>query len=727
MTPRARSAAALGTHTELNPGGGASNPFPGLRPFGKGEAHLFFGRERHIEALLARLKRQRLLAVVGTSGSGKSSLVLAGVLPRLHRGYRTESGAAWRVATLRPGSDPIANLAAALQVVSHQEDDEAAYHELAEESAERMSGTQLQVAERDASQQSALQRDLIRAELERGPSGLHEAVRSFGLDPGENLLLVVDQFEELFRFRALMRSELHDAATAFVRLLLTSAAQREVPVYIMLTMRSDFLGDCVRFPGLAEALNEGQYLVPLLRREQRADAIRGPIGVAGAAISNALAQRLLNDAGEIADQLPVLQHALMRTFELARNASPVGEQVRLELAHYEAAGGVAGALSSHADEAYAEVAKALGKEGERVTERLFRCLTDRGEHGQGVRRPCTVAEVLDVAATDLPTLGEVMRRFVAHGFLLQQPAGPLAPETTLDISHESLMRQWGRLCHWTSDESDFARRLQALEQARREHAENARSLLRDPELSLALKWQTEQRPTARAAQRYAVDLEAAISFLRQSQRANRLRKVALWGAVLLVIAGLSVLGLKLDAKNRELKAETSKAKLALAEAKTATRVSLAAEWSDDSARAAVSLREAVEPAAARGRAWSAAASSVAKQSLSVVLKGHTGSVYAASFSGDGSRIVTASDDKTARVWQSDSGKLVAELRGHTGSVYAASFSGDGSRIVTASFEKNGAGLAERFGQGGLRAARAHRLGPCRVVQRRWEPHRDRFG
>src|SRR4030095_940401 len=106
-----------------------------------------------------------------------------------------------------------------------------------------------------------------------------------------------------------------EAAAAFVNLLLAASEQAGSPIYVAITMRSDYLGDCAEIPGLAEAVNKGEYLIPRLGRDQKRDAIEKPIGGGGAKISSLLVQRLLNDVGDEPDQLPVLQHALMRMWE----------------------------------------------------------------------------------------------------------------------------------------------------------------------------------------------------------------------------------------------------------------------------------------------------------------------------------------------------------------------------------------------------------------------------
>ena len=255
------------------------NPFPGLRSFRSDEDHLFFGREEQTLALMARLERTRFTAVVGSSGRGKSSLVRCGLLSRLQGGGMAGAGAHWEIAVMNPGGDPLRHLAEALL--------EAGLYDRAEESAVPQ----------------------LLATLGRSQFGLVQAVRQAALPAGTNFLLVVDQFEEIFRYDEAGAAE-SELANDFIAMLREACAQTEVPIYVVATMRSDFIGDCSRFEGLAEAVNRGEYLIPRLSREQFKSAIEGPIRVAGGRIAPRLLQRLLNDVGEEQDQLPCLQHAL---------------------------------------------------------------------------------------------------------------------------------------------------------------------------------------------------------------------------------------------------------------------------------------------------------------------------------------------------------------------------------------------------------------------------------
>src|SRR5262249_37562036 len=209
-------------------------PYPGLRPFTRGETDIFFGREAHTDDLVDRLGRRRFLSVVGPSGCGKSSLVRAGLLDALESGFMASAGAGWHVADMRPGGRPMWQLA----------------------------GPLLSLAGRPPSGPDSA---FLAAAVERGPHSLIEYLHDLPLPKDENLLILVDQFEEIFRFTPGTSQE---EADTFVALLLAATQQYEQAIYVVITMRSDFIGDCARFAGLPEAINEALFLTPRLSRGQ---------------------------------------------------------------------------------------------------------------------------------------------------------------------------------------------------------------------------------------------------------------------------------------------------------------------------------------------------------------------------------------------------------------------------------------------------------------------------
>ncbi len=477
------------------------NPFPGLRPFEPEEEHLFFGRETQIDALLGRLRLTHFLAVVGTSGSGKSSLLRAGMLPALNGGLMSGAGSRWRIALMKPGSEPLDNLARALtgSVMTREPDPGDARHN------------------------TRLTEELTRAVLSRGPLGIVEIVRQARLDADENVLVVVDQFEEIFRFKGVSTADGHaDEAAAFVKLLLAAAAHQPQPIFVALTMRSDFLGDCAQFRDLPEAVNDGLFLVPRMTRAQLRSAIEGPIGVAGGRIAPRLVARLLNDLGDDPDQLPVLAHALMRTWNLWAADHRPGEAI--ELRHYEPTGGLSQALSLHADEIYNGLESARSRE---VCEKLFKCLTDPGTDKRGVRRPRTFSRACAIAAASPEEVRRVVDAFRAPdcSFLMPPAGTEIDDDTMLDISHESLMRVWKQLQKWVEHEAESAKIYLRLAESASLYALGKASLMRDPELSSALGWRDTNHPTSAWAHSYHPAFDDAMAFLDRSA-AERKREAA---------------------------------------------------------------------------------------------------------------------------------------------------------------------------------------------------------
>jgi WD40 repeat protein/energy-coupling factor transporter ATP-binding protein EcfA2 len=496
-----------------------TNPFPGLRPFQFDESHLYFGRDGQSEQLLRKLSSTRFVAVVGTSGSGKSSLVRAGLLPALYGGLMTSAGSNWRVALMRPGNDPIGNLARALN-------------------SPDVFGSEIE-------ENAKLQTTITEVTLRRGSLGLVEAVRQNRMTANENLLVIADQFEELFRYAQVAADERYqNEAAAFVKLLLEAAHQREVNIYVVLTLRSDYLGDCSLFWDLPEAINEGQYLIPRLTREQRREAITGPVAVGGAEITGRLVNRLLNEIGDNPDQLPILQHALMRTWNKWKDEGQ--QRAPIDLEHYEAIGGMSEALSRHADEAYFE----LPDERSRlIAEKLFKALTEKGKDNRETRRPTELREICAIAEATEAEVIAVVEPFRREGrsFLMPPATVPLHADSLIDISHESLIRNWQRLSSWVDEESRSVRIYQRLAETAALHEKQEAGLWHDPDLQLALDWREKSRPNQAWARRYHPGFESAMAFLEESleareqeaetkerQRKRELRRTRLIAAVLLV-------------------------------------------------------------------------------------------------------------------------------------------------------------------------------------------------
>ncbi len=486
-------------------------PYPGLRSFTREETDLFFGREGCVDDMVDRLAKTRFLAVLGASGSGKSSLVKTGLLDALEIGLLHQAGSRWVVADFRPGDCPIQNMAEGL-------------------------------IKSTASDQTALpdedEANLLRAFLARGPRSVVEWCKAGNLPDGANLLLLVDQFEELFRYGAYAERE---EAEAFVALLLESvrAPLEEARIYVVITMRSEFLGAAALIDGLAEAINQGLYLTPRMTRDEVREAIVGPAAVCGFSIEPALVNRLLNDLTSFApweegdtghqlerlvrraDQLPLMQHVLNRLWSVAAPRAGDGAVV-LKLADYNQLGGLQGALAAHGREILDE----LLPEHREVAGAVFRALTAGSSLAEAVRRPTEFGELVEIAGGDEIAVREIVEAFRAPGrnFLVPARPTPLRDATLIDISHESLIRQWGEFAQWLQREIDSADSWRRLVESARLYARNEASLLSGLTLASIANWWDTEHPTAAWAKRYGGDFETSAKFLSDSREAEAAEK-----------------------------------------------------------------------------------------------------------------------------------------------------------------------------------------------------------
>lgn len=467
------------------------NPFPGLRPFTFEESHLFFGREGQSDEVLLNLAQHRFTAVIGASGSGKSSLMYCGLIPILYGGFMTDAGSDWSVIVTRPGISPIENLAES--ILSKDEN-----HIVASE------------------EEKVIGRRMTSTILRSSSMGLVDAVKQLSKSSSKNIFLLVDQFEELFRFIKTERDgDAVNEAAAYVNLLIKSISQSEVPIYISFTMRSDFIGDCSQFPELTHLINKSHYLIPQMTRDQQRLAIEGPVAVGGGKITKRLVQQLLNDVGNNPDQLPVMQHVLMRTWNYWVPNREVDEP--LDLRHYIAVGKIHEALSQHANEAYSE----LDSKEKEVCEVLFKALTEKGADNHGIRRSAKLEEIADISGVHEEDLISVIEKFREPGRSLLMPPSnvTLNSNSIVEISHESLMRIWQRLKNWVDEEADSAQMYKRLSDAAEMYQVGKTGLWRPPDLQLALNWQIKQKPTRTWAKRYNPYFERAMVFLETSKTA----------------------------------------------------------------------------------------------------------------------------------------------------------------------------------------------------------------
>lgn len=458
------------------------NPFPGLRPFAPEESDLFFGREGESEEVLGKLLKNRFVTVIGASGSGKSSLIYCGVLPKV-RNLKMDKSSAWKIITFRPGNDPFGNLADAF--------------------SEDISATG----------QKTINRDAVLSELQA--EGISAAVKNHLIKSDDKVLLVIDQFEELFRYSTLGKADdFVTPAATFVDFIVKAVGQTAVNVFTIVTMRSDFIGECAYYQGLTQLINNSNYLVPHMGSENYREAIDGPVKYANAKIDPVLIETLLSDIGDRTDQLPVLQHAMMRTWNHWQELDELDRP--LSKTDYDSVGTMSDAMSLHANEAYEE----LSLRGKEICEMMFKTLTEKGSDNKGLRHPSSVPTLMSVAGCTREELFEVVEKFriPSRSFITPRHNVPLSEDSIIDLSHESLMRLWDRLREWVDDEAASVQMYLRLSEASAMYQQGKTSLWRPPDLQLAINWRDQHKPTLTWAERYNPAFERAMVYLRTSEK-----------------------------------------------------------------------------------------------------------------------------------------------------------------------------------------------------------------
>ena len=516
------------------------NPFPGLRPFKIEESHLFFGREGQSEEILGKLSENKFVAVIGASGSGKSSLIYCGLIPILHGGFVGDISSQWKTIKARPGNAPIENLANAVTNISKNAKDE----------------------------DFLIKQKLNASTLRSSSNGLIEVLNQNYDFEKQNILIVIDQFEELFRYKSGRKDQsAYNESEAFVKLLITAHQSKNLPVYIVLTMRSDFIGECSQFHELTELINDSNYLVPQMTRDDFKKAIEGPVAVGGSKIESQLVQQLLNEVSDNSDQLPILQHALMRTWNYWMEHSD--PELPITIADYEAIGKMEKALSEHANEAFDEL-----KEDEKwICESMFKTITEKGNDNRGIRHPTSVQDIASIARVTVNEVIKVVEPFrdPDRSFLTPSYEIELDENSIIDLSHESLMRIWNKLKIWVDEEWNAVQMYLRLSEAAEMYQLGKTGLWRPPDLQLALNWREKQNPTLPWAQRYNPAFERTMVYLTTSDKEykaeeenkvklqkRQLRRSKIF-AIVLGTAAIISLGLTIYSQDLVVKVEREKA------------------------------------------------------------------------------------------------------------------------------------------------------------------------
>jgi len=429
--PSAREALVGGTD--------ARNPYKGLRPFGEADAGDFFGRGELVDRLTARLNERgpesRFLSVVGPSGSGKSSVVRAGLVPAIRAGALAD-GASVLVGELFPGTHPFDELEAALLRLSA--------HPIPR----------------------------LRDRLEEGSRGLLEVVGDAFPEESE-VVVVVDQFEEVFTLTRDVRER-----EAFLEALRVATVDPASRIRVIVTLRADFFDRPLATPRFGELLGRRTETVTPLTPDELEQAIRGPAERVGVPPEPGLVAEIVADVVHQPGALPLLQYALTELFERR-------EDERLRLEPYVAMGGVAGAVSARADRLY----EASGPEGRRAIRQVLLRLVTLGEGRQDTRRRVARSE-LDVLDVDPEAVDGVLEAYGRHR-LLTFDREPTTREPTVEIAHEALLTSWNRLRTWIDEAREGLRLERQVAQAGAEWRGADRDgsfLLRGTRLDQAAAW-----------------------------------------------------------------------------------------------------------------------------------------------------------------------------------------------------------------------------------------------
>jgi hypothetical protein len=471
------------------------NPFPGLRPFSSAESDWFFGRDVEMEEIYTKLLNNRFITLIGSPGCGKTSLINCGVIP-LIRHHHIDGESEWRIISFRPGNDPIGNLAVAIS------------------------------EELSASGKVPTDWKTIQSELYDNPDGIRSALRRFISNPHEKVLLVIDQFEELFRLAARGKKEIVAASVAkFVGLMVEVINQKNENIFSIISLRSDFIGESSRYHGLTQLINNSNYLVPELSPENYKKAIEGPVINAGARIESQLISTVLSDLGGRPEQLPALQHVMMRTWSNWQKMNEPGRPV--SISDYEAVGKVSNAMSDHAEEIY----DGLSNRGKKICEIIFRTITEKSQDNRGLRNPSGLSTIRYIAGCPGDELVEVIEKFRHSSACFITPLSEitLTDESVIDLSQEILIRLWDRARDWVEEEAISARMYLRLSEASAMYQQGKTGLWKPPDLQLAINWREQYQPTLAWAERYNPAFERAMVYLRTSERkyieeeANKLR------------------------------------------------------------------------------------------------------------------------------------------------------------------------------------------------------------
>ncbi|MDJ0837336.1 MAG: protein kinase [Acidobacteriota bacterium] len=634
-------------------------PFRGLEVFREQDRDFFFGREAISRRLFEHLQQHRFLAVLGPSGSGKSSVVQAGVIPLLRERRHL-------IALFTPHSNPLEEAAFALARLFNARD-------------------------RPQYAETVLKR------LEENPDALHFMGRELLIDnPEVRLYLVVDQFEELFTLSQQNKDR-------FVSTLLHTLEKPESPVSVILLMRSDFIGRCTQWPGLNQLLTENLIQIGPMQIEELRAAMEEPARLAGLEFEKGLVSQILDDVAGAPGELPLLEHALLELYHRRKGNL-------LTPAAYAEIGGIKGALARRAESEFG----GLDERGQLTLRKMFTlCLVHPGEGAPDTRRRAHREELL-AAGTDRETAATLLHRWMELR-LLTGYRDETRNLDLVDVAHEALIRNWPRITTWMAEDREIARQLGRL----RRQARSWDAAGRDPDQLLrgAPLVRMEELVQQEADHLGSVERDYVAAGVaerlelsrRQEATARRLRKrknlAQVAGAAALLLAVVSF-SLYLTARSAKQEADQEKAAAVEARLLAEREIKVGnyhrALTFDEKARNAL---EDNRPHEAWLYALAALASDIPEDKELLETKGlfcdprmgEAGRLLWTSpvapragkvaLSPDGSLVAVADDMENIYLMSLETGARTAALYGHTAVINDLAFSPDGRMLASASSDR----------------------------------------
>lgn len=613
-------------------------PYRGLHFFREEDALFFHGRDAFVRSLIEATGRFPFVAVVGPSGSGKSSVVRAGLVPELRRreGNRTET---WDVVTMVPAAEPLKSLAFELVGLLQPDFDAIKRREAANELAGYWRQGNTRIADTIS--------DLVKSHPDL-----------------ERILLVVDQWEELYT-----SCEDQEARSRFIGDLLD--ASERCPVKIVMTVRADFFGKVLEDRALRDRIEQAVVTLAPMNHDELRRAMEEPAKTVGLKFEDGLVDDILEDVGNEPGGLPLVEFVLEMLWERRR-----GNELSDDA--YRAIGKIQGAIAKRADEEF----QRLPAEQQLIARRALVRLVNPGEGREDTRRRADLDELGANAAAVVKTL--TARRLLVTG------RDAASGKETVEVTHEALIQRWPTLKQWVDLDRAFLRSYHRIKEGADdwEVHEKDVSLLLPPGRRLEegrdlLKTHKDDIEPIRD---YIAE-SIRISSRRARQKQNQARLLtAVFAALAVISAGFALYGLD----------SSHKATKALGYAQKAQSIFLAEksqqETDGGNPETGTLLALAALPrnvADSTDRPFVADAELALYSALSELhevteLKGHKGQVNAAAFSADGTTLVTASNDHTARIWDVANRKELAVLQGHEGAIRSAAFSPDGTKVLTAS-------------------------------------------